>query len=426
MNACRKKPAAPLHPIPVPKKKWSLVGMDIIGPLQVTDRGNQYIVALTDHFTKFPVAKAIPCKSSEEVARFMYETICIFGAFDSLITDQGREFINFALDILTDRFNINHRISSAYHPETNGQRERDNRTLKDTLVKITDNDDWDELLPAALFAYRTSVHKSTQFSPFLALYGEQAKLPFDVTGDANEQDLNEEIMDTMKGIHEEVKNKIGENISRAQKKQKEYYDSRRAYDHGFRIGDKVLIINAARVHRMGGKMAPRFVGPYEARLDDKHRTTSLNRSDARILIMSGAADNTKNANGEVQAPRLPDPDMELEEKLRRLTMVKHPSLGQGPEASSLDRPSAKYVLQDGIVKEKDQAKRKPDSEAALTADMAKHYKAILQDLGEDTQRQGLLKTPERAAKALMFFTKGYQERIQGGEDMLSTSSRYEL
>nr|KAG5688027.1 hypothetical protein BaRGS_026817 [Batillaria attramentaria] len=269
MNACRKKPAAPLHPIPVPKKKWSLVGMDIIGPLQVTDRGNQYIVALTDHFTKFPVAKAIPCKSSEEVARFMYETICIFGAFDSLITDQGREFINFALDILTDRFNINHRISSAYHPETNGQRERDNRTLKDTLVKITDNDDWDELLPAALFAYRTSVHKSTQFSPFLALYGEQAKLPFDVTGDANEQDLNEEIMDTMKGIHEEVKNKIGENISRAQKKQKEYYDSRRAYDHGFRIGDKVLIINAARVHRMGGKMAPRFVGPYE--LTDQHK-----------------------------------------------------------------------------------------------------------------------------------------------------------
>nr|KAG5690554.1 hypothetical protein BaRGS_014687 [Batillaria attramentaria] len=194
MNACRKKPAAPLHPIPVPKKKWSLVGMGIIGPLQVTDRGNQYIVALTDHFTKFPVAKAIPCKSSEEVARFMYETICIFGAFDSLITDQGREFINFVLDILTDRFNINHRISSAYHPQTNGQRERDNRTLKDTL----------------------------------------AKLPFDVTGDANEQDLNEEIMDTMKGIHEEVKNKIGENISRAQKKQKEYYDSRRAYDHGQR------------------------------------------------------------------------------------------------------------------------------------------------------------------------------------------------
>lgn len=131
--------------------------------------------------------------------------------------------------------------------------------------------------------------------------------------------------------------------------------------------------------------------------------------------MSGPADKQAAAiacekESQLQAPRLPDPDLELEEKLRRLTMVKHPSLGQVPETSS-DRP--KYVLENGIVKEeKDDRKRSPSSEAALTADMAKHYKAILQDLGEDTTRQGLLKTPERAAKALMFFTKGYQERIQ--------------
>lgn len=112
---------------------------------------------------------------------------------------------------------------------------------------------------------------------------------------------------------------------------------------------------------------------------------------------------------------LPDPDVELEEKLRRLTMVKHPSLGQGPEGhvtpkgGTANGPS--FVFEDGIVKKK--SKRDPASEPALTADMAKHYKAILQDLGEDTNRQGLLKTPERAAKALMFFTKGYQESIAG-------------
>ncbi|KAL8611089.1 GTP cyclohydrolase 1 [Nucella lapillus] len=118
--------------------------------------------------------------------------------------------------------------------------------------------------------------------------------------------------------------------------------------------------------------------------------------------------------------RLPDPNEELEEKLRRLTMVKHPSLGQGPESSvgaegktteGEKRGEQKFVLQDGIVKRVSYV-RDPASEAALTADMAIHYKAILQDLGEDTQRQGLLKTPERAAKALMFFTKGYQENIR--------------
>eukprot|EP00745_Piridium_sociabile_P022688 TRINITY_DN35412_c0_g1_i1.p1 TRINITY_DN35412_c0_g1~~TRINITY_DN35412_c0_g1_i1.p1 ORF type:complete len:169 (-),score=17.98 TRINITY_DN35412_c0_g1_i1:104-610(-) len=139
--------------------------MDIIGPLHRTESGNQYIVALTDHFTKYPVAKAIPQKSAYEVAKFLFETICTFGAFDTLITDQGREFVNSTMDILTSRFHVSHRISSAYHPQTNGQRERDNRTLKDTLVKMQDEAVWDDMLPAALFSYRTSVHKSTNFTP---------------------------------------------------------------------------------------------------------------------------------------------------------------------------------------------------------------------------------------------------------------------
>lgn len=133
----------------------------------------------------------------------------------------------------------------------------------------------------------------------------------------------------------------------------------------------------------------------------------------------------------VASTLLPDPDLELEEKLRRLTMVKHPSLGQRPRGSGLckdeddeeysvaERASGKltieklksrYILEDGIVK-KVGAERDPATEKLLTADMARHYKALLQDLGEDTSRQGLLKTPERAAKALLFFTKGYQESI---------------
>lgn len=122
---------------------------------------------------------------------------------------------------------------------------------------------------------------------------------------------------------------------------------------------------------------------------------------------------------------LPDPDWELEEKLRRLTMVKHPSLGQGPDSAGafengFPRKSSSdyncpngYLVKDGIVLKEASHKRDPSREQELTADMAVHYKAILRDLGEDTNRQGLVKTPERAAKALMFFTKGYQESISG-------------
>ena len=139
-------------------------------------------------------------------------------------------------------------------------------------------------------------------------------------------------------------------------------------------------------------------------------------------VAASASDSTTPA----ASPCLPDPNVELEEKMRRLTMVKHPSLGQGPAEAAGDeaisgkpqaerrkeKPQQKFVIENGIVK-RAELTRDPATEAALTAEMARHYKAILENLGEDTQRQGLLKTPERAAKALMFFTKGYQECIQG-------------
>jgi len=127
---------------------------------------------------------------------------------------------------------------------------------------------------------------------------------------------------------------------------------------------------------------------------------------------------------------LPDPDVELEDQLRRLTMVSQPSVGKSdPADGSSGNPweerekkeKPKYVMDNGIVKRAAYF-RDPATEAVLTADIAKHYKAILQNLGEDTQRQGLLKTPERAAKALMFFTKGYQQCIQGNAHFYCWSS----
>lgn len=56
---------------------------------------------------------------------------------------------------------------------------------------------------------------------------------------------------------------------------------------------------------------------------------------------------------------------------------------------------------------------KPPTREALLPDMAQSYRLLLSSLGEDPTRQGLLKTPERAAKAMLFFTKGYDQSIEG-------------
>ena len=97
----------PLNPIPVPARIWSLVGIDIIGPLQESSQGNKYIVAIT---------AALPQKTAARVSDFLYTTVCRLGCMDTLISDQGREFVNSVVDHLLERMSTEHRISSAYHP----------------------------------------------------------------------------------------------------------------------------------------------------------------------------------------------------------------------------------------------------------------------------------------------------------------------
>ena len=72
---------------------------------------------------------------------------------DTIITDQGKEFTNELVEELTERLQTEHRVTSAYHPQSNGQRERDNRTLKDCLTKVVNDhgNDWDTYIPGESF-----------------------------------------------------------------------------------------------------------------------------------------------------------------------------------------------------------------------------------------------------------------------------------
>ena len=83
-----------LHPIPVDAAVWCLVGMDLIGPLKKTSRGNQYVLTMTCYFSKWVEACAIPDKTAVSVASAIYSAYCRHGAPNNIITDQGREFVN--------------------------------------------------------------------------------------------------------------------------------------------------------------------------------------------------------------------------------------------------------------------------------------------------------------------------------------------
>eukprot|EP00731_Ephydatia_muelleri_P032369 Em0023g876a len=98
-NHSIKAPHLPLQPIPI-TGLWNLWGVDLIGPLTLTPRGNRYIIVATDYFSKWPEAAPLQNKEATTVAHFMYSLYCRFGASD-IITDQGREFINEVKDNIT-------------------------------------------------------------------------------------------------------------------------------------------------------------------------------------------------------------------------------------------------------------------------------------------------------------------------------------
>ena len=87
------KPRAELHPIPV-TKVWHRVGIDLVGPLPETRRGNKYIITLSDYFSKWPEAAPLPSKEATGVASFLLDTFCCHGWPKIVQSDQGREFVN--------------------------------------------------------------------------------------------------------------------------------------------------------------------------------------------------------------------------------------------------------------------------------------------------------------------------------------------
>ena len=254
-----------LHPIPV-SDTWEKVGIDLI-ELPKSRSGNQYCITLTDYFTKWLEAEAVPTKEARHVAAFLYKMILRHGCPEEIVSDQGREFCNQLIDLLEELTGFKHKITSAYHPQSNGLDERLNQTLKSKFQKLVNEhmDDWDELIDNILFAYRSSHQDSTKCTPFLLMYGREARLPIDLTRVTSE--LNEDNFEAKVKCMAELRAKLHSNalanIEKAQERQKKHYDAKHNTNTKLRIGDKVLVKDMKNEGRKGGKLNRVFPGgPY--------------------------------------------------------------------------------------------------------------------------------------------------------------------
>jgi hypothetical protein len=118
-NPSNKAPPATLHPVPV-KEIFHRWGVDLVGPLKETPRGNKYMAVATEYLTKWPEAVAIPEKSGVEVHRFLMSLTYRFGPSSVILHDQGREFNNHMVQDLCAQLKTHIAMTSAYHPQSNG------------------------------------------------------------------------------------------------------------------------------------------------------------------------------------------------------------------------------------------------------------------------------------------------------------------
>uniref|UniRef100_A0A1A8AWX9 Si:ch211-249c2.1 n=1 Tax=Nothobranchius furzeri TaxID=105023 RepID=A0A1A8AWX9_NOTFU len=178
MNDPIKTVAPTLHPIKV-KEPWEVLGMDLIGPLPETRLGNRYVLTMTDLYTKWVIAEPLKSKTAAEVSAVMTSKLYMFGMVRKIITDQGKEFVNQLNDSIFSMLNIKHAVSSAYHPQTNGQDERTNQNIKRALRKYVNqnHDDWDVHLAAVVYGINTAKQHSTRHSPYFLLFHRHPRLP---------------------------------------------------------------------------------------------------------------------------------------------------------------------------------------------------------------------------------------------------------
>ena len=157
--------------------RWSL---DLLGELPLSRRGKRYVLVMIEHVSKWVELVPLSSKTANGVANaFLKEVLARFGACAEVLTDQGGEFKG-ALQRLLDSCGIQHRSTSAYHPESNGLTERAVQTFKRGLRKyalVHDTRDWDLELPWLLMGYRFSKQESTKLSPYYMLYGREPVLP---------------------------------------------------------------------------------------------------------------------------------------------------------------------------------------------------------------------------------------------------------
>lgn len=259
-GAQNKKPQGLLQPIPV-GTPFERVGIDMLGPFPKSENGNKVIVIATDYATRYVECEALPDSKSVTVAKFILNNlICRHSCFKYLHSDRAQNWRSELIQDLLKLMSINPSFTTSYHPQCNGVVEKFNLTMANMLSKYTDTAQkkWDQIIPHVTFAYNTSIHATTKFSPFFLVYGREAILPteanlINIPNNQTVQQIREQILG--------ARNLAVENIHNRQKQDKIRYDEKHRHVE-FTPGEQVKIFYPKRQIGKSEKLLLKWDGPF--------------------------------------------------------------------------------------------------------------------------------------------------------------------
>ena len=258
-----------LQSLPLPSGKWKEITMDFVTDLPPSRDGSgrvfDSLFVVVDRYTKMakyiPVLKTITAERLADV--FIEHIVSQFGIPEGIVSDRGSVFTSAFWSQLCYCLRIKRRLSTAFHPQTDGQTERQNQSLEHYFRCYCNylQDDWVQKAPLAEFAYNNSVHSTTGMSPFFAMYGFHPNVPSTVRDDRPEGEVPaaREVAEKFEIDGKE----LAERWQRAVAFQKKWYDKKHT-PMQFSMGDWVMLASTnLRQRRPNKKLSDRYLGPFK-------------------------------------------------------------------------------------------------------------------------------------------------------------------
>lgn len=254
-----------LQPLPVPTMSWQVVSMDFVEGLP-NSAGFTCVLVVVDLFSKYAHFLQLHPFTAMSVAKVFHNSVYkLHGMLSSIISDRDKIFTSKLWKELFKLADVNLSMSSAYHPQSDGQTERVNQCMKTFLrcfVHACPNS-WSQWLSLAEYWYNTCPHSATGKSPFHVLYGyEPRHFGISVSDTISVSDLSSWLQErqVMSGL-------IQQHLQRAKSRMKKQADHKRS-ERVLQVGDWVFLklqpyVQSSLAPRANQKLAFRFFGPYK-------------------------------------------------------------------------------------------------------------------------------------------------------------------